>query len=441
MYVVDINKTYNSSKLNFLKELKKELIDNKLIYFNNTFKEYLKDKTIIVKNYYNLEKYLEEIFENIIEPEEKYQVKEVIEYQTIEDEINGVCLKIIELLNNNIPIDKIYLTNIDNEYKYMIKKIFSYYNIPINIDMNNSIYSTKVVKDYLQNKELDLDNIDNNIITKKLVNVLNSLVFIDKNNDIYNKLLIDKLQKTKLKTPTIKNAINIKNIYNETFNDDEYIFVLGFNQDVLPKNIKDESYIEDKLKDEISLYKTNYINKRNKLITKKILNSIKNIYLSYKLETPFNSYYKSNLINQMNLKIIKENNDNYSYSNIYNEIRLGEQLDRYFLYNEEDKSLKKLITHYNTLYNTYSNKYTGINKDNYLKYLNEKLNLSYTKINTYNECNFKYYIKYVLKLDPYKDTFQSYIGSMYHDILLYYTNKNFDFEKEYQKYLEKETYH
>ena len=37
LYMIDINKEYNSSKLNFLRDLKKELIDNNLLVFNNGF--------------------------------------------------------------------------------------------------------------------------------------------------------------------------------------------------------------------------------------------------------------------------------------------------------------------------------------------------------------------------------------------------------------------
>ena len=62
--------------------------------------------------------------------------------------------------------------------------------------------------------------------------------------------------------------------------------------------------------------------------------------------------------------------------------------------------------------------------------------MSYTSLNSYNECAFKYYLKYVLKVDSYEDTFEAFIGSMYHKILSLYKRTNFDFEKEYNKYLD-----
>ena len=81
--------------------------------------------------------------------------------------------------------------------------------------------------------------------------------------------------------------------------------------------------------------------------------------------------------------------------------------------------------------------FTGINNNSYLKYIKKPIRLAYTSLNSYNECSFKYYINYVLKLGNYEDTFATFIGSMYHYILTLYKNNNFDFEKEWNSYLEK----
>ena len=438
LYAIDENKTYKSPKLNFLKDLKKELIREGLLIYNNTYKEYLKTKNIIVKNEYNLEKYEEEML-GIKEEHvpEKTITAPVVECNTLEEEVNQVCLEIINLLKKGADINKIYLTNVSTDYLYTIKSLFSFYHIPININFNYSIYSTKVVKDYLNTKELDLENKDKKSINKKLINILSDLSFLDENSKEYKILLTDKLKNTFTSPVNLKNAITIKDLYKESFNDDEYVFVLGFNQDELPKMEKDISYITDKEKDEVSLYKTDYLNKRNKNNLVYILSNIKNLYLSYKLTSPFKSYYKSSLITDLSLNIIKPKLDSYNSSNIYNELRLASYLDLYHLYGEKNKDLSKLYTHYQIPYKTYSNVFTGINNDEYLTNLPYPLKLSYTSLNAYSECKFKYYIRHVLKLEPYTDTFQTYIGSMYHYILSVYKKTNFNFEEEYQKYLEK----
>lgn len=437
LYVIDENKEYKNHKLKFLKELKLELLKENLLVTNPNFKKYIANKNIITKNYYDLEKYEEEMLNTKIEIPKSTLTAKVVECKTIEEEVNYVCLKILDLINSGVDINKIFITNYSNDYYYIMNRLFKYYNIPINLDPKESIYSTKVVSDYLKTKELDLEDKNKSIINRKLINVLSSISMLDEESKEYQTILLDKLKNTYLSIKKKVNAINIKDLYQDIFEDDDHVFVLGFNQDILPKMEKDISYINDSIKDEVLLYRTSYINKRNKEALTYILSTIKNLYLSYKLSSPFSSFYKSSLITDLGLEIITPDIDTFNKSNLYNKLRLAEKLDLYHLYGEKQVGLEKLYSHYEIPYNTYSNKYTGINNDTYLTHLPYPLKLSYTSLNSYNECSFKYYIKYVLKLDKYEDTFQAFIGSLYHDILSLFLKTNFNFEEEYQKYLER----
>lgn len=438
LYVIDENKDYSNEKLNFLKNIKLELIENNLLKYHKSFNTYLSNKEIEVKNYYDLDLYEEKILNHKTDLSTNNTINtKVYEFNTLEEEVNYVCLKIVELLKQGIDINKIYLTNVNEEYFYTLDRLFKYYNIPINIPYKNTIYSTKVVKDYLNTKELDLLDESKITINKKLISIISSLFNLDINDPITNKILIDKIKDTYLPNNKLDNAVNIKDLFKEEYNDDEYVFVLGFNQDILPSTYKDIDYINDKDKLELDMYSTDYLNERetNKVIY--VLSNIKNLFLSYKLSSPFNTYYASNLIDKLNLEVINDYKDDYKYSNFYNKLRLGEMLDKYNLYGEKDNDLDLLNSNYTIPYNTYSNKYTGINNDTYLTHLAYPLKISYTSLNSYNECKFKYYLSKVLKLDEYESTFPAFIGSLYHEILSLYKNSNFDFETEYNNYLEK----
>lgn len=441
LYGIDENKDYSNSKLIFLRDLKKELIENKLLYFNPAFSEYLKDKEIEVVNYFDLDKYEEIALNTKVEVPVCSLNVQVVKCETLEEEVNDVCLKIIDLLNSGVNINNIYLSNVQEEYLYTIKKLFGYYNIPINIDMNNSIYSTKVVKDYLTSGILDLENTDNLVITRSLVRILGDLSVIPE-GEIYNTLLIDKLKKTKLSSKKLKNAVNIKDLTNTLFSDEDHVFVLSFNQDILPKMAKDIEFINDEIRNEVNMYTSNEINIRTKKVLVYLLSRIKNLHISYKNASAFNSYYKSSLINDLKLEEIKPIIDNFSYSDIYNKLRLGEKLDLFNLYGEEDEVLKVLNNNYDIAYKTYDNKFTGINNNIYLDYISKPLNLSYSTMNFYNECNFKYYLSNVLRLDSFEERFAQFIGNLYHRILnlLLELGERFDLEKEWNYYLENTDY-
>lgn len=435
LYVIDENKIYQNKKINFLQKLKKELIQENLLEYNPAFKEYLKNKKKVVLNYPKLDLYEKKALE--VEKKDPVEEKEltVTEYKTMEEEVNGVALKIISLIKKNVDINKIYLTNVTSDYFYTIDRIFSYYHIPINLSRKTPIYGTKIVKDYLKDETLNLEQ--DNKITKKLVSILNSLVSIKDDSKEYHDLLLSKIKSATLSSEEYQDAIQVKDLDQEDFFNDEYVFVLGMNQDNLPKLEKDTDYISDKDKKELDLYTTDEKNKQAKNSLIETLYKIKNLYLSYKLQTPFQSMYPSSIIEEYKIKVVEPEQDNYSHSNLYNELRLGSKLDTYNRYKEVSPMLKELFTHYNIPYQTYDNRFKGINHDTYLENLPYPLKLSYTSINSYNECKFKYYLNYVLKINTYEDTFAAFIGSLYHKILQLYKYPNFNFEESYQKYLEK----
>ena len=431
MNIIDINKEYKSNKINTLKEIKKDLLANNLLIENKYFKKYIENSNIIVSNYYDLDKYEEDALNTKIEFDEIDYSNDVYEFNTLEDEIVFICTKIIDLLNDGVDINKIYLTGSTNDYYYTIKRIFDYFNIPINITNNSKIYSTTVVQDFINTNKLDLNN--NLDLNKKLLSIKNNLVDIEDDSSEYKEILLDKIKNSKLKKETLDNAVNIIDLFERNIEDDEYVFLLGFNMDIFPSIDKDIDYISDKEKSELPLYKTTYKNIRRKKALINILSKIKNITISYHLLTSFETYYPSPLIDEYNFNVIKDYKVTNDKSNFYNKLLLTKYLDLYTTYNEEKDNLKELLTHYNIPYKTYSNEYKLIS--DYTKNISVPLKFSYTSLNCYNECHFKYYLKYVLKIEDYDSTFASFIGSMFHDILTKVFDDDFDFEKEYKNYL------
>ena len=101
-----------------------------------------------------------------------------------------------------------------------------YYNIPINIPLKDCIYGSNIVNDYLKTKTLDLEDLNKSQINKKIISILEELVDIDENDQIYEKILIDKLKNIYLNNILLDNAVNIKELDKYTFNDDDYVFYL-----------------------------------------------------------------------------------------------------------------------------------------------------------------------------------------------------------------------
>ncbi len=434
LYVIDLNKEYKASKLKYLQEIKQDLINNHYLKFDLLFSNYLKDKKIIVYDYPILEKYEEEMFKNAIKIEyQNHKITSCVYHCfTLEDEVLFVIEKIIDLLKKGISPNKIVISNVSSDYLYTIYQLFSYYHIPINIDMEQSIYGTNICKNYLKNKTIPGFT---NQVVKELIDVINSLVELEDSLN-YREFLIDALKTKKLPITKYKNAITIRKDI-PILDDDMYLFIVGFNQDILPKIHKDEDYISDSIKDEVLLYTTAQKNNQEKNYFLKILSNNKNIFLSYKDKSSFNEYLKSSLIDDLGLKEI-DYISTITNSHKYNKLLLGQSLDSYYKYKEVSPILEPLMNNYQIPYNTYSNKFNKIDISELYNMLNSSLNVSYTSLNSYYLCKFQYYIKYILKIDPYESNFSTVIGNLFHYIFSVMDLPFFKFDREWNSFLEKQ---
>ena len=102
---------YNKNRFNNLFEIAKnnKLLNDdeiKIIYeAYSLFDKYLEsDQVVLIHNDLH--------FDNIFVNDEKIKITNpIVEWQSIEEEINHVALSIIDLLKKNVPLNKIYLTN------------------------------------------------------------------------------------------------------------------------------------------------------------------------------------------------------------------------------------------------------------------------------------------------------------------------------------------
>lgn len=434
-----INNIFINSKTikPFFDALKKE----NLIEINPYFKNNLKNITVI--GYNDIDPYilkdLKKYHLNIIKNEIGNLNPPVYEFDTQTDEITYVAVDIInKIKNENININDIFISGITEEYKSELIRIFNLFKIPFSFKNQTSLYSTPLVQNFInnlketKNLEKSLENLPNIELKNKIIDIINNLSFpkIDK---IAIEIIENNLKNVSIENTIIKNAVKIIDI-NEITDKTKHYYILGLNQTIIPHIYKDDDLIKDKEKEALGLLTSLQKNEIAKENINYIIKTFPNLTLSYKLKDTFNTYYPSSVIS--NLKIIKNNQITYNHSNNYNKLKLGIMLDNYYNYNEKNDILPALYNTYKNIpYNEYSNKYTKVNEKDLKEYIKNNLTLSYTSLNNYALCPFKFYLKHILKLEPFEETFSLLIGNLFHYVLSHLYNKNFNLEEEYYGYL------
>ena len=434
LYKIDITKEYKESKLNNLKSLYLDLKDNNYLIFDKGYREYLLTKNIYILGHSMLEPYQKEMLDSIntnyLDITSNLSVDTVYKYHSMKDEIISTALKIRELNSKGISYNKIFLAGVDNSYNYLLKTIFKMFDISLYLKSTNKITSLISVKDYLKDK--DINHIKDINIKSKIMKIESDLSYA-KNSKYYDILLKDRLENTGLDSIELVESVKVLNEAIEVpylVSDDEYLFVLGFNQNHLPKIYKDEDYLSDNLKSKCNLNTSTIKNKLSKDSLVKVLGTIKNLTISYKLTSLTSEYAKSSLLNEFNLKEVDSLNYSYNYSKEFNNYRVSSLLDTYYKYHEEDTDFAFLTTNIDTSkYTSFDHKFKGINRPI------TPYSLSYSNLDDLAKCPFKYYLKHILKLDSFDENFNTKIGNIFHSVLKDSYNDNFSFEDSLNKAL------
>lgn len=445
----------DNPKIEKLISLKEELIKENLLIYDDYYKYYLRNYKVLVWGFDVLSASENLIIEEIskytkiditLNSKGKYHPNKVYSFNYIDDEIIFVLDKISSLIEKGISPLNIYLTNVNDEYLYPLKKYFSLYNIPLNIEDKSSLIEIPLTKFFLDNYENDVestlnlikDNFDlennlNNKIYNKLINLLNK-------TSIYDKSYLKRLfSKTYINNTKYKNGINIVELEENIFTDEDYVFVLSFNQGIIPKIYQDEDYLDDSLKQELNLDTSTLKNKNSKEKVISSLSRIKNLVITYKDNSLTESYYPSNLIKELNLEVISckpsLKDKSYSKNSLY--LKFGMNLDNLLKYGTISPELSLYYSNLPHDYQTYNNKYKQIEPLKLRKYLNSKLVLSYSSINTFYKCSYRYYLDNILKINLIDETFYTMIGNLYHYVLSKIYKEDFDFNREVNNFLSK----
>ena len=430
----------DNEKIKFLNNLKNELINNKLLIINDAFKEYIVSKKIIIYNYELTKedkKVLNGLDYEIVNNYNNY-VPVVYEAKDIDTEIEFVTRKILETINSGVSIDNIKLI-VNSEYQNKIKFYFDMFNIPVNLSSSSSMYSLSISKEFLDMYD---DNSIESIIeylSKSYKNVNDLVDVINKSSLVEDKFIrkefiIRDLKNTYVKSVTYTHGVTNASI-SDTFSDEDYVYLLGFNQNVYPKVYRDDEYLSDALKEMLGIDTSLDKQRYERSVILNGIKNIKNLTITYSL---FNDrvLYPSNLIDEIGVVSETINIDEkISYSRNYTNLLYAKDLDNLYKFNMEGKYLKLYQNNLNIKYREYNNKFSYIDNFKLKERLEDGLTLSYTTLENFSLCGFKYYLSNILNLNIYEESFKTILGNITHYVLQHGLTSNIDVGKYIEKYV------
>lgn len=438
-----VNKQTNSEKVNNLYTIKNDY--QKYLDLNPLIMNLYKNREVIIidelitsDEYYLAYSLLTEVNENVkiidLKEEQKKEFK-VFEFNNYKEEVNNLLIQIGRLIEEGVNAEKIKVEVPASYYPYM-EEVFSLANIALNIEENKSLSSYEITKKIINelNSLKSMNATDafsylieeyssyDNEIFKKIVRVFNSYLKWDfKIGEIYEDLLYT-LKLTSY-SPKYLGGISVGKLNNKFIEENDYVFILGLNQDVYPVVVRDDEYLLDYERKELGLLTSGEKNDIVSKYTLKFLKNVKNLYLSYANLTPEGVKPISSIVSILEenckVNITKQKSEELVfYSRRLGEIELGKHLDLFYKYDVKSEKLISLNNEFkNNLYRKYDNSFDMIDPSVLENYLANGLNLSYTAIDKYYKCGFLFYLENVLKIKRVGNEESLFIGSLVHDVL------------------------
>ena len=415
-----INEEINNKTKDMLK-LKEEL--SPYFVYNKLFRNFIKDKKILIKGLTpSFKKHLEGLdYEEI--KEENYSFKNKIKvYNSFEEEITACINDIIKSKENLNNIGLIY----PNEYKDKVEKYLNLYNLKLNTYI--SIRSSNVVNYFI--KMLDKVDILNaylltekNFPSSKFLSIIKKLINeVKRSDETCQKPLLIKLLNKAMYPYIYNEALDTRNLDSK-----KLIYLLGFNSKY-PKTYKDEDYLLDKEKMHFNI-ETSI--EKNNLIKDDLRDFLRSreVFISYAKTFDGSEISISSLYNEEDFSIEKASNS-YDLINSYKHayILYASSLDKYRKYKEVDDLLPRFKNTLDIEYNNYDNSFKG-------KVPKDKVSLSYTAIESFYECRFKYYLNKTLELNKFEYNMGAVIGSYMHAALENAFDEGFYFNTFKENYI------
>jgi ATP-dependent helicase/DNAse subunit B len=434
------NETYSTTKkkLNYLTSGATNLFDseglskNKLIYKDEYSKKLYSMSRILfigykiddleIKHIIDFLKLTNYKFFDLNDLEFKENLKEYSSFESKGQEVRYVLNKIAESIKKDgkRPSEIEIICNVD-EYKFYLSTFGDAFKIPLNFNERNTLfetYSAKLILNNLNNIKDYLcqeDKFINDQANYKLIKYLYH--FYDLDND--KNLGIDLIEILKdFKVRDAKYLDGVKVTSSFSFDETKDYYILGAIDSFLPKIFDDNDLISDKVKKENDLTTSIIKNEYNFNETLAFLKFSKLVSITYPRENGKNDIafiLKNNGFKEKKLSLMMT-----QYSTKIAELYFYDYNFKFNFFREENPEFPYLKNNFKVK-NLYSHAYKEIKEIN-----QEKQKYSYTTIEKYVECPFKYYCDQVLNLGCFEDTTAIKFGNFAHQILEHVYDDGFD---------------
>ena len=443
-------------KLKELSDNYKELSDSSFLFRHAYPERSFAGKNVVVSSYLP-SKHIDNFFKGLpiasltYEEKERHNVPPCYVFKDPFVELHYVFNRIARLIDDGVSPDDIYIANIDDGYSYILPVMAKAYGFSIAPFSKRRLFDLPLGQRFLS--LIDDGSLETAIASIKaeyqgdpnvdsLERKMLEVTCLSLAKGIQRTIYSDALKATSEKHAPIKNAVRVLN--GGRIPSFSHVFYLNFSLGKAPHLSKDDGYLSDKEAAIIGAPTSSEKNleAENNLISDVLSGSIEMLSrtrYSFEGETFPSPLIGKALPNGKEIQEAEAPSLDYEYSKDFTAFELANLLDikaDYLIDNPKIDYLKNEKKAEGTyIWRDFNPKFERFDAG-----LSDKdMVHSYSALDTYFECPFRYYLAKVLKIDDSEISFSARLGDIAHGMFeLAYRDENLSFEEAYSLSLKKD---
>ena len=342
-------------------------------------------------------------------------------YTSLDNEVTAFFNQVASLLKKGVLLKNILLLTPNPDYHLSLIRQSHYFKIPIQLDIEPPFFTYPIAQAFLSSlpNETSIDEIlsslhafpeDQLLFLKRLIESTPKEIV---ESFIFKSYIKDVLLSSYLPSQRYISALRVVDACITL--PEEHLFILGFNQGTYPKVSRDNGYLSDALKTLLFLPTTTQDNALSFALIEAMVQQSNQIYISFRNLALDKVILPSSLVHTLQLKVIDADIglNSVDYSQSLGLFSYVTKVEAYHRYHQADPLLATYKQRYaDHLPTPYDPSFTGLPA----LPSDSPLSLSYSSVNNFYQCQFKYYLTSILKLETKQNPYYLNLGKLTHQI-------------------------
>ncbi len=357
-------------------------------------------------------------------------------FSTVEAEVAVAANTIRQLIADGVPFEQLQVVCHVTEYTAYLRRIFYQFGLPFNIQTQSTLWQFGITQRFFEvltdhtgsafaalTSALEAVKPKGDLkVYRKIMQVLNPLVYETRPIEALFDEVLFLLKHTTVKQQGFKDAVCINTMENIDIERVEYLFVLGAAETYFPVFSSENDILSKDEKTLIGYDCAETENLRKKQLYAKVIESIPNAYFSYAMSGVTEQYYRATFLEDAMERyefkpwevepLVKQ-----VYAVGFDKVLSKEALDDFLKYGQKTDYLTMLYPRFKDDIVRYDNRFQSLRSETLSEVLKVPLKLSYSRLNVYFSCKFRFLLEALLKVDQAKSRVAIDLGNFFHRVL------------------------